>query len=192
MPARSGSTKRASRNSASRNSASFEASRLRELRELGNTCEKTTPTSALRKLEGITETAKDDVSLRSTSSAADCLEVDGLMDTSAVSSPPKATPVSSRPASRAPSPTPTPAPRRTADRALADQVAQLSNLIKALPLHIATQINNDDDKAAERARIEEQKAAMLEMLEAAEQRADAREMRLQAMLAEVSAPAKLS
>jgi hypothetical protein len=83
--------------------------------------------------------------------------------------------------------------------ALAEQIAQLAQLVQALPRSVAQGVSAQQAAQAkthtqaqsqaqtrDRARIEEQKAAMLEMLATAEKRADAREMRLQGMLADVS------
>lgn len=175
---RNSTSNRASRTS--RNVA-LEASRLRDLRELGTECETTNPSTALRKLEGITErniSPLFSASVHSTGSTTDCLEVDGLIDSPrSLINPPSLK--SLRETISSPSPTPL-AMRPQADaRALADIV----NLIQALPATL--RMNNDDERALERTRIEEQKLAVLDMLDAAEQRADAREIRLQNMLAEV-------
>jgi hypothetical protein len=178
-------SKRASRSS--RGGSAFEAARLRELRDLGSACEKTNPAAALRKLEGINEGDMSRRSTQSNSSTADAMEVDGLVD---ASFGPKSRPGSFDGHGHSPNPTstaspaplplpPTPTPAAPAVKPsaarIADQLATLTSLVKLLPATL------------ERARVDVQKAAMLEMLDAAELRAGAREIRLQGMLAEAKA-----
>lgn len=168
------------------------------LRDLPPVADKTTPTSALRKLEGIRESPSYIASVYdlgiSTATTADMYAVDAL-----VGSAPSSSPAPSRSSfvlgPRGPSPAlstssphhtqfhniPTQSPQQAA---LAEQVAALMTLMKALPGTVAGM--HDSEREAHRERIEGQKAAMLDLLDAAEMRADAREMRLQGLLAEVS------
>lgn len=196
----------------SRTSRGISASDVARLRELGvstTTADKTTPSSALRKLEGKLDGIHESNSVAdgglefstSTASTVDCASVEMLVSPlPAVASPRVASgpsglsglPRSSAAVTNLNSPPISPAftspsfpgsHHGAAQAQILEQVAALMGMVKALP----DTVNKlqDNDRAEERERIETQKAAMLDMLDAAEMRADAREMRLQGLLAEV-------
>lgn len=178
---------------ASRHSRGISTADQRMLRELETTCEKTTPAGALRSLEGIRETnqgqnklptsadnSSPDISLGPLSASVnrptpseiiagfDGSPHTGRMERSASYHGARAT-----------------TPQVAAQN---EQLAALIATVKMLPASLSLQIEQalGREESQTEARRQEQRQAILDVLDAAESRAEARELRLQGLLAEVS------
>lgn len=172
---------------ASRHSRGISAADQRTLRELETACEKTTPAGALRSLEGIRERNTGQTDDRSVDSSQGGLS-------SSVNRPTPAEIVNSFDTSphsgRMERSASYNSGRASTPQAVAqnEQLASLIAAVKMLPASLALQIEQamGREESQSEARREEQRQAILDVLDAAESRAEARELRLQGLLAEVS------